>query len=190
MRTLLYPLSGLLTLAIASVPAVVAGAAPVAADKPAAGRLITAADVGRRPPKVTAPVVYKDLMLVLVTKDGAAAVAFTEVFDEETSDTEKRYCVKYRFRYESRDGKTHKSGIGVVYERYTKGRYDHGDLFVTAGPIRVEWSRGGAKRGWIYYAPEKTRVHAANARGFEDWKGPFGTAQKRLDLRRFMKPLQ
>ncbi|HJZ57021.1 MAG TPA: RNA polymerase sigma factor [Gemmataceae bacterium] len=164
-------------------------------DKPAAGKqtrepqVLTPGaaevrlprEVERKPP-VAAPVAYKDLMLVLVNKDGAAAVIF--------HDPEKR-SVSYKFRYESADGKTTLSGGGKVFERYTDdGKYDGGDLHIEAGPIKIEWSVGDLNRGWIYYHPEKLSVQIAHARDFDDRVETIGdqkTDYPRLDLKRYMQ---
>ena len=83
----------------------------------------TAAPLPRDPdarPDVSAPVSYQDLMLVLVTKDGAAAV----VFESPSADGSE---VEYSFRFESADGKKKSSGTGKLFERRQggpNGNYD------------------------------------------------------------------
>jgi len=134
---------------------------------------------GRRDGDISAPVVYEDLMLVLANGDGAAAVVFT-------NPTERG--VSYRFRYESRDGMKNTSGAGAVFEERENGRYAGGQLFIKAGPFRLGWSDGGAARGWIYYNPEKLKVHIAHAKDFENSdEARIGVPSKKLDLKRFMK---
>ena len=149
----------------------------------------TAAPLPRGPgpdpaPDVTAPVGYKDLMLVLVTRDGAAAVVFEGVAADGNQ-------VEYRFRYESADGKKKLSGTGKLFERQLgQGGYDPAGLSIAAGPISVKWSRGGADRGWIYYAPEVVTVHLAHADNFAARVRRLGQQvfeDKELDLRRFMR---
>jgi hypothetical protein len=134
------------------------------------------------PPKVSAPVAYQDLMLVLVTKDGAAAVIFTPGATGEE--------VGYSFRYESADGKK-LAGTGKLFERKLMGGgYDPDGLFVVAGPVKIEWSRGNADRGWIYYSPEVVTVHLAHADNFAERRRKLGNGvivDTELDLRRFMK---
>ena len=125
--------------------------------------------------KYTAPVIYAEQMLVLVCDEGAAAVIFPK-------QTEKG--VKYRYRYESKDGKTTKSGEGAVFEK--EGVGNHLDTVIKAGPIELDWSHGGEGKGWIYYAPEITKVHLANTQDFEDHIYA-GVSVKKLDLKRFMK---
>src|SRR5262245_12348708 len=134
---------------------------------------------GRRDGDISAPVVYEDLMLVLASGDGAAAVVFT-------NPTERG--VSYRFRYESRDGMKNTTGAGAVFEERENGRYAGGRLFIQAGPFRLGWSDGGAARGWVYYDPEKLKVQIAHAKDFDDRdQARFGGRPKKLDLKRFMK---
>lgn len=139
------------------------------------------------PAKVSAPVQYKDLMLILVAKDGVAAV----VFENPAADGSG---VEYNFRFESADGKTKKSGSGKLFERRRggpNGDFDPEGLFIKAGPISMEWSRGGQDRGWIYYAPENCSVLIANASGFarqaELQLDRTQHVRPELDLRRFVK---
>jgi hypothetical protein len=148
---------------------------------------VTAAPIrgGTPDPDVTAPVAYKDLMLVLVTKDGAAAVIFDSVAEDGNQ-------VEYSFRYESADGKKKLTGTGKLFERRPGGGgYDPEGLSIKAGSVTLKWSRGGADRGWIYYAPEVVTVHLAHADNFKakvEKIGPGADAEtKELDLRRFMK---
>jgi hypothetical protein len=130
--------------------------------------------------KVSAPVVYEGLMLVVTTKDGVAAFAFGK---------EVPRGVGYRWRFLPAGGGKEQSGEGKVFETYSRaavaapgGRVvqgvqdEGGQLFLTAGPIRLEWSYSAAGRGWVYYLPEQARVQIAGSRG-------FGKA----DLRRFLK---
>src|SRR5262245_56811315 len=115
--------------------------------------------MGRRDGDISAPVVYEDLMLVLASGDGAAAVVFT-------NPTERG--VSYRFRYESRDGMKNTSGAGAVFEERENGRYAGGQLFIKAGPFRLGWWVGGAARGWIYSNREKLKVHLTHASPVEN----------------------
>lgn len=134
-------------------------------------------------PAVTAPVAYQDLMLVLVTKDGAAAV----IFNKRNANGSE---VEYSFRYESTDGNKKHDGIGKLFEAGRGVSEVSADgLFIVAGPVRIEWSRGGAHRGFIYYSPEVVTVHLAHADNFKGVKNFQGEMIeiKKLDLRRFMK---
>src|SRR5688572_3808237 len=135
------------------------------------------------PPDLAAPLAYKDLMIVLVAKDGAAAVVF---HDPQGAG------VSYRFRYESADGKVVKTGEGKVLEKRLNGGaggYDETLLDIKAGPIAVRWSAGGPQRGWIYYSPETIQVHLAHAKNFEDNIPIFGDSriEEKLDLKRFLR---
>jgi hypothetical protein len=137
-------------------------------------------------PDVGAPVAYRDLMLVIVTKDGAAAV----IFDGTNARGDH---VDYSFRYESADGKKKLSGTGKLFERRQgpNGDFDPDGLYVVAGPAKIKWSMGGPDRGWIYYAPEVVTVHLAHADNFKGRVHNAGTAfqakVEELDLRRFMR---
>lgn len=127
---------------------------------------------------VSAPVFYKDSMLVLVTKSGAAAVVFTKEIDGG---------VEYKYRYESADGKTQKSGTGKVTEK--DAPVPKSDLFIEAGPIPLRWSHADDGKAWIYYDPSVLKVHPAKAADFEDrteptpFDGPMSVSK--LDLKRF-----
>jgi hypothetical protein len=130
--------------------------------------------------KVSAPVVYEGLMLVVTTKDGVAAFAFGK---------EVPRGVGYRWRFLPAGGGKEQSGEGKVFEKYSRGpvvapggrvvqgvQDEGGQLFLAAGPVKVEWSYSAAGRGWVYYLPEQARVQIAGSRGFE-----------KADLRRFLK---
>jgi hypothetical protein len=132
------------------------------------------------PAKVSAPVVYEDLMLVVSTKDGVAAVVFGKEIEEG---------VTYRYRLLLKGAETDRSGEGKVFEKYERvpaegpqgqvvtGAVDRGSrLFITAGPVKLEWSYSRKGRGWVYYQPEQVRVQIANASEFE-----------KIDLKRFIK---
>jgi hypothetical protein len=95
-----------------------------------------------RAARIAAPVAYEDLMLVLATKDGATAVVFGDRGDDGD--------VEYQFRFESADGKQKLAGKGQLFEfPLEKGGYKPQGLYIKAGPIKVEWSKGGKDRGWI-----------------------------------------
>jgi hypothetical protein len=143
--------------------------------------VVHAGGTGRKEGDISAPVVYKELMLVLSNDDGAAAVVFTEAIDRG---------IKYKFRYESKDGKS-SSGEAAVFEKYENGRYAGGDLFIKAGPIQLGWSNGTPVRGFVYYNPDKMKVQIAMAKFFDDSvvKPIVGEPKliKKIDLKRFMK---
>ena len=133
------------------------------------------------PEKISAPVVYQNLMLILTTNDGVAAVAFGKEIDEG---------VTYRYRFLPKGAEKEESGEGKVFEKYRRvptkdgpqgqvvtGLEDLGSkLVLAAGPIKLEWSYSAPGRGWIYYQPEQIRVQIANAKEFD-----------KADLKRFRK---
>jgi hypothetical protein len=118
--------------------------------------------------RVSAPVVYADLMLVLASDQGVAAFVFTDKLKEGRA---------YKFRYESKDGKTKESGSGKVFEKYKRippdkpNEFDVVDegseLYLKAGPLKLEWSYSSDERGWVYYNPDKVRVQIAKADDFD-----------------------
>jgi hypothetical protein len=122
-------------------------------------------------------------MLVLVTKEGVAAV----VFSNPSADGDE---IEYKFRYESADGKK-KEGTGKLFERRLNGGgFDKEGLSIVAGPATIRWSKSNADRGWIYYSPEVVTVHLAHAKNFKGGVREIGGKNieiQELDLRRFMK---
>lgn len=145
--------------------------------------------------EIPAPITYKDLMLVLVTAEGAAAIVFPAGVEEKDGS------VHYSYRYESRDGTVRKSGKSQVSEKRKPGtdreveRNPDGSIagvqYLGAGAISLQWSAGSAESGYVYYAPERIKVHIAHAQHFEDSTvpAPFGADGKikALDLRRYLK---
>jgi hypothetical protein len=132
------------------------------------------------PEKLSAPVVYEDLMLILSTRDGVAAVVFVEDIVEG---------VAYRYRFLAKGTEKEQTGEGKVFEKYERaptrgphgrvvtGALDKGSqLFITAGPTKLEWSYSSKGRGWVYFRPEEIRVQIANAKQFAT-----------CDLKRFAK---
>jgi hypothetical protein len=107
-----------------------------------------------------------------------AAFAFTDRVHPGTG---------YKFRFRPTDGGKEQAGEGKVCERYKAAQgpggpndvtyvYDGGDLYLTAGPVKVLWSRGDEKSGWVYFHPAKVQVQAVGG-------ADLGT----LDLKRFAK---
>jgi hypothetical protein len=139
------------------------------------------AEPAAAPQKMSAPVVYKDLMLIISTKEGVAVV----VFGEEVENG-----VTYRYRFlPSEAGKEVQRGEGKVFEKHDtvvealpNGKfsehteYGGGELFITAGSNKLLWSLGGRGHGWVYYQPEEMRLQMGHAREFEN-----------VDLKRFAR---
>ena len=140
-----------------------------------------AAPVGAEPREkgdTAVEVRYDGAVLVVATADGVAAFAFTERVHLGTS---------YKFRFRPKDGGKEQAGAGKVFERYkaVQGQggpndvryvYDGGDLYLTAGAVKVLWSRGGKDSGWVYFHPAKVQVQAVE-----------GVDLGTLDLKRFAK---
>jgi len=123
---------------------------------------------GQPPGQTSAPVVYDGAVLVVATDAGVAAFAFTERVHLGTG---------YTFRFRPAGGGKEETGTGKVFERYKAVQrggpnaveyvYDGGELWLTAGPVKVEWSRGGPKSGWVYFDPEKAKVQAVEGARLE-----------------------
>jgi len=128
---------------------------------------------------ISAPVTYKDLMLVAVSPEGVAAIVFGDLIEHGR---------KYRFRYLPKGEDNEITGEGEVFERRKGNRYDGGKLTIRAGDIKIGWSLGGDESGWIYYEPEKLRVQIASADRFEDSRGIIDNRKfDKIDLKRFLK---
>ncbi len=131
---------------------------------------------------IAAPVHYKNQMLVAVTAKGVAGVVFDEAIDKQ---------VRYRFRYLKNGATEEIVGEGTIFERYTDGKYDGGELTIKAGETRIGWSMGGEKQGWVYYKPEDLQLHLASAERFEDQgegvRLEGSRKVEKLDLTRFLK---
>jgi hypothetical protein len=131
---------------------------------------------------VSAPLLYEDTMLIIVSDDGVAAVVFRPTVNGSAA---------YDFRFEGKDGQTIENVDRPLYEQRNPDGKMGGEVFIKAGPIAVQWSKHSEKRGWIYYRPEKIKVYFANARDFTDRVEDTGFNMKglipRLDLQRFVK---
>lgn len=129
---------------------------------------------------VSAPVLYKDTMVIAVSEKGVAAIVF---------ETPHENGVKYRYRFLAKGAKEEVTGGGRLYELYTDGKYDGGELTIKAGEIDIVWSVGGLDRGWLYYEPETLRLQIANANRFEN---TYQDEEKQVidrpqvDLKRFL----
>jgi hypothetical protein len=140
--------------------------------------IVNAAPPGVQPRgESSAPVVYDGSILVVSTDAGVTAFAFTERVHLGTS---------YKFRFRPAEGGKEEDGSGKVFERYKAIQrggpndveyvYDGGELSLSGGPVKIRWSRGGEKSGWLYFDPEKVRVQAVE-----------GTELGTLDLKRFAR---
>ena len=117
---------------------------------------------------ISAPVHYEDTILIVTTKQGVAAIQFTEPIDSEG-----RTGMEYRYRFRE-EGKEELTGKGDVFtrargmlpeERLAKGLDPESDepqlpnkTLIRAGKIELVWSGGVPGKCYVYYAPENTRV--------------------------------
>ena len=127
-------------------------------------------------------------MLVLSGERGVAAVAFTKAIEEGA-----RNGVAYRYRFQPADGGKELTGEGEVFEVDRRNPNANPPeilawrTVIKAGPIELVWSRGDAKKGWVYYAPEKLRVQIAAPTTRAGREGPEVDNLDRIDLARFRK---
>jgi bla regulator protein BlaR1 len=131
---------------------------------------------------IGAPVMYRNTMLIVVTDEGVAAIAFREKDPKLINAS-----AKYRFRF-LKDAKSDEiSGTGIVLDSVG----DIEERTIKAGPIRVGWSGGSHDRGWIYYQPEDMQICIAAADRFEDSIVHPGPGENRpmqkLDLKRYLR---
>ena len=145
----------------------------------------TAKPVGKpkRPSQlpIVAPIHYEKLALVMSDDETVALIDFTKP---------ARHWIAFRYRCLNRKTGEQTTGDGRLHEKY-EHRLDlkesikrkglvlsvqdkGGQLHIEAGTLKVQWSWGSSKSGWIYYYPEKVRVQIAHEKDFGN-----------LDLRRF-----
>lgn len=130
---------------------------------------------------VSAPVMYKKTMLIVVTPEGVAAIIFEKPSTRGTS-------TEYRYRFQPADGSEETTGNGRVYERLVNEQYN--SMHIKAGKIVLPWSGGGAESGWVYYSPEDISLQIANSSRFTDSvikQGDEELRSEKLDLRRYFQ---
>jgi hypothetical protein len=130
----------------------------------------------REAERMSAPVVYKDLMLILSDQEGTAIVIFKDAWNKDDKDSYNS-GVHYEFRYLAHGAKAERQGKGFVQEkcRWKPAKDDpkkriavdvEDRRFIEAGSIQLEWSRADDHQGWVYYLPEKLRVQIGHAEQF------------------------
>jgi hypothetical protein len=131
-----------------------------------------------RPPSVSAPIDYKDLMLILTTKETIVAIVFDDEIDTRSKDgTETEKGVKYRFRSLSLNEKKESLGEAVVVEKFKHMKTDNPRIIeyvdlgsvlqIKVGTAKRKWGYQGPGRGWLYYYPEDVTVQIAHRRNFK-----------------------
>ncbi|MFO0966323.1 MAG: hypothetical protein U0793_12170 [Gemmataceae bacterium] len=129
------------------------------------------------PDPVIAPVTYQRTMLVVTSPDLVAAITF------EANKKEAPRGATYKFRMLSGGKET--TGSGVVFEKtkVVRDKQDPGKalvfdlgskLVIRVGKLELKWSVRDEDNGWVYYFPEKCRIHLA-----------FHDDFKTIDLARF-----
>ena len=127
-------------------------------------------------------------MLILANENGAAAIRMTEDRREP-----KITWMKYEYRYESFDGKVREDGVGEVYEQRSPEGVLGGNVNLVIKDLSVGWTLADSGCCWIYYSPEKVRVHVANAQLYTKQRRPIPgrpgefTETPALNLQRFRR---
>ena len=107
---------------------------------------------------LAAPVTYGQSVVIVRSDVGVGMFRFDDSFQKEIDAKETRYGVNYRFEFFPFAGDGKSEGKEEVYEKYVDGQYKNGQLDLNAGPISIEWSRGGPDRGWIYFSVDHSEV--------------------------------
>ena len=144
-------------------------------------------------PKQESLELAENQVLLITTKDGIAAIHFSDFGDMDGVST-------YEWRFQPTDGSSEAEGSGQVFEKYeaTEKEPDHYELKdigsklqVVAGPIQVGWSYSSPNTGWIYYDPEhcNTKIISETALGDINLKErPSNQVLQRTPLRGAAEP--
>jgi hypothetical protein len=110
-------------------------------------------------------------LLVFKGPKGVAVIEVTHTTDCRAS---------YRWRHASERGGPKTSGHGTLFEQYGRRPTERdgtrvadlgGELFITAGPYRVEWSCSAANAGWIYgYRTAELEAYLLSGVRFADFR--------------------
>ena len=138
------------------------------------------------PQTISGPIVYRDLMLIVMDRERVVAFAFGDEIKEG---------VRYEFRSYSVATKKETIGAGSVFRKFkpldkppivvvdgkkvdpkSEWSVDDGSVFfLKADSLKLGWTYQTTGSGWIYYEPEKIRVQIAHSKNF-----------KKIDLTRFI----
>jgi hypothetical protein len=126
--------------------------------------------------KISARVYYEDQMLIICAEKDVIAVVFSP----------KANKIEYRYRARAAGSTKESRGAGVLFVKRKevpppknldlkaidpkKKRFfedDGSKLYIEMGKHEMYWSPANSESGWIYYEPEKVRVHLAGLHDFE-----------------------
>src|SRR5262245_57785893 len=89
---------------------------------------------------VRMPVDYQFAMLVIVSREGAAAVRFFDGFEKGNKTGNGIVGTFYEWRYlERKSDAVEETGNGRVYAKLTDGTVQHGRFQVHCGPQQLVW---------------------------------------------------
>lgn len=151
--------------------------------------LASAAAVGNEPQPelVRMSIVYKDTMLVVVSRDGAGGIRFFDAFERANDTGNGIVGCSYEWRYLPRQpGAAEATGKGSLFAKLVNGAVRNGELAVTCGPLELEWIPAGKLRGSVQFAPAKIAVHPVAAGYFSAVKNAPNAPIDPVDLGRFL----
>jgi len=104
------------------------------------------------------PFCYQDCVLVARHEQGLATFEFGQPEERKAENAPTLYGIPFRGRFESWEGKIEKTSGKLYEEQVRAGKLEKGQLFLHAGPFKMEWSQSSQSVGWCYYEPETTSV--------------------------------
>lgn len=83
----------------------------------------------------------------------------------------------YRWRHAETPRGAESKGTGELFEQYGRSHRDGklvtdvgGEIFIKAGPYRIEWSCGGSGSGYIYPRPKEVEAYVLPKTSFTDFR--------------------
>ncbi|MFN0054734.1 MAG: hypothetical protein ACKV0T_21390, partial [Planctomycetales bacterium] len=114
----------------------------------------------RDPEFVRMHVDYHGAMLVIVSREGAAAVRFFDAFEKGNDQGNGVVGTLYEWRYlERQSDAVEETGKGRVYAKLTDGKVQNGSFDVRCGPLELVWSYENTTSGSVEYNPDAAAVY-------------------------------
>jgi len=114
----------------------------------------------------------EDEMLIVRSTGGVAVIDFTDFGDQSSVST-------YRWRFSASPDAQELTGQGEVFEKFKEVITDDGareldrlrsQLYVIAGPFKIEWSYSSAGSGWLYLNKTQIKTTTLPDADFETYK--------------------
>jgi len=120
--------------------------------------------VEEKPPHVRMPVWYKKAMLLIVGKEGIAAVSFSDRFERGNDSGNGLVGVKYNWLFLEfqRERRDETSGNGRFYAKLKNHEVAHGSFTAQCGTIPLKWSYLDRSSGVMEFDPQKYKVYAVS----------------------------